>query len=236
MGKKFDPRVRKRCLLELKEIFDEQGLTIRVPMIAKMLDTYVKRNKDLIILLDYSNSMGEGGRINFAINSILKVFDNYLKADDRIGFIRFNMNCEIVFSLVEKKKNTIQLRKMFQDSTRPAGGTALYQAINEALKLFYKAETKDNTKWIVALTDGDDNESRVSYEQTYRRLARSDATLVIIGLALVKGVAPRLSYLCKATENGFFIESANNETLELAFQTVSDVIYGQETIIENITV
>jgi len=235
-GKKFDPKIRKQCLLELKEIFEKNNLLDKAPNIKKMLDSFVKRNKDIVILLDYSQSMGDGGRINFAVNNILKVFDNYIKPNDRVGFIRFNMNCDIIFSLIEKKKNTIQLRKQLENSTKPSGGTALYTAIYEAIKLFHKADAKNHTKWIVALTDGDDNESRISYEQIFKQLARSDVSLIIIGLALHPAVGPRLRYLCSATRDGVFIESATPESLEVAFQAVSDIIYGQEFVIENITV
>jgi hypothetical protein len=39
------------------------------------------------------------------------------------------------------------------------GSTAFLQSIYEGLKLFKKAETRDNSKWIFALTDGEDNTS-----------------------------------------------------------------------------
>ena len=88
----------------------------KVPNLPKMLQSYSPKNKDIVIVLDYSQSMGENNRIHLAVNSLLKVFDKYVKMNDRIGFIRFNLNCDIVFSLVEKKKNTSQLRKQIEDS------------------------------------------------------------------------------------------------------------------------
>ncbi len=235
-GVRFDPQVRKQCLLELKEIFEFHRMYKEAPNIQMLLDSFKRRNKDIIFLLDYSQSMGEGGRISTAVDNILKVFDNYMKPEDRVGFIRFNMNCDIIFTLAEKKRNTIQLRRQFEDSLKPSGGTALYSALMEAMRLFQKADPRENTQWIIALTDGDDNESRVSFEQTFKKLARSDVNLIIIGLALHASIIPKLSYLCKSTKEGLFIESVNTNSLDMAFQAASDIIYGNEFNVENITV
>ena len=119
-----------------------------------------------------------------------QVFDNYLRAKDRVGFIRFSTNCDILFALSDPKKNTIQLRKQIESSTKPFGGTALYNGIYESLKLFHKARNFSfafvhlshlnpyviklaqtaNSKWIIALTDGDDNDSRITYEEILKKL------------------------------------------------------------------
>lgn len=186
-----------------------------------------------MFVLDYSQSMGVGGRISNAIRNIVKVFDKYIRPTDRVGFIRFNLNCDVVFSIVEKKKNTDHLRRQIEDSTKPYGSTALYNSLYEAIKLFAKAEPKNNSKWIVALSDGDDNESKIEYPQIYKKLARSDANLVIVGLALHQAVIPKLKRLCSATKDGVFIESPT-EDLDVAFQAMSDIIYGQDLINEMI--
>ena len=46
-----------------------------------------------------------------------------------------------------------------------SGETALYSAIYEGLRLFKKCESKDHSKWIVAITDGADNSSTISLEK-----------------------------------------------------------------------
>ena len=143
-----------------------------------------RKQKDLIILLDYSQSMLENKKIQNAIHNILRLFDKYVKPDDRVSFVRFNMNCDVVFSLVEKKKNTVFLRKSIEDSHKPSGGTAFYNALFEALKIFARAEQRLVSKWIIALTDGDDNESSINFEQTCKKFGRSDVSLIIVGLGL----------------------------------------------------
>jgi len=235
-GKVYDPNIRQICLRHLEEIFAEQNLLERAPNIQKMMYTSSKKSKDIVLLLDYSQSMGEGKRINFAISNILKLFDKYIQQSDRISFVRYNMNCDIVFSLVEKRKNTKLLRKNIEDSHKPSGRTALYNAIYEGFKILNKAEPRNNARWIVALADGDDNESKIMYEQLERRLSRSDVNLIIIGLELRESVKPRLIDLCRATSSGLFIESTSNEDLSTAFQVLSDIIYGSNVSLEDVSI
>jgi len=234
-GKVYDPSIRQICLRHLEEIFLEQNLLEKAPNIQKMMYTSSKKSKDIVLLLDYSQSMGEGKRINFAISNILKFFDKYIQQNDRISFVRYNLNCDVVFSLVEKRKNTKLLRKNIEDSHKPSGRTALYSAIYEGFKVLNKAEPRNNARWIVALADGDDNESRVMYEQLERRLSRSDVNLIIIGLELRESVKPKLIDLCRATSSGLFIESTSNEDLSTAFQVLSDIIYGSNVSGEDTT-
>ena len=79
--------------------------------VGELLESFVVKKKDIVLTLDYSQSMSEGGRITTAVTNILKIFDNFIKSDDRVAFIRFNMNCDLVFSLMEKSRNTVQLRR-----------------------------------------------------------------------------------------------------------------------------
>ena len=65
-----------------------------------MLQKFEDCSKDIIIMLDYSDSMKQGMRINYAIKNLIKIFDDYIADDDRVGFIRFNLNPKVVFSLI----------------------------------------------------------------------------------------------------------------------------------------
>ena len=90
-----------------------------------------------------------------------------------MGFILFNKNVDVVFGLTERGKNRVYLRKCLQnieDVNKPHGETAFFTAIKESLKLHKKAERREHSRWIVALTDGEDNASRIKYDEIYRRL------------------------------------------------------------------
>ena len=233
-GETYDPTIRRACLTAIRDIFRQQGLIAKAPNVDKILALLNNKRKDIVILLDYSQSMIEEKKIVIAVANILRLFDKFIKGDDRVSFIRFNMNCDIVFTLVEKSKSTTVLRRNIEESTKPSGGTAFYNAIYEALKIFQRAEPRNSNKWIIALTDGDDNESRITFEQVYKKLQRTpDVNLIIIGLGLQAALKKKLSYLCRSTTDGLFLDSPTQEDLNVAFQALSNIVFGFETTIEN---
>ena len=59
--------------------------------------------------------MTHPARKAYALKAILTVFDTYMKDTDRVGFIRFNKNCDVVFGLSEKGKNRLYLRNCIQN-------------------------------------------------------------------------------------------------------------------------
>ncbi len=54
---------------------------------------------------------------------------------------------------------------------------------------------------------------------------------IIIGLGLDKNIIPALRELCRATAEGVFIESPQSNDLEIAFQSITDTIYGASDFI-----
>ena len=91
---------------------------------------------------------------------------------------------------------------------------------------FKKIVDLDHSKWIIALTDGEDNSSRITYEALFSKLKKGDVNLMIVGLALGEKMIPPLSELCKATSEGVFIESPEIVDIEMAFQAIANMIFG----------
>ena len=238
IGKIYDPFIRKKCLESLSSLLAQQNLLQKAPNITNILARMDDVNhKDIVFLLDYSESMGKGARIQYAIRNFAKIFDKYIKDNDKICFIRFNLNCEIVFALTHKKTNTLQLRKHIENSLNPAGKTAFYDALNVAINQFtvyneYETQEK-RRKWIVSLTDGEDNSSLLSLKTIKNKLKTSDINLIIVGMGLSKNLTKDLKDLCKFTKDGAFIESPNNDDLDVAFEATSQIIYGQNLIVES---
>lgn len=72
----------------------------KVPQIPKLLHKNQKKEgKDIIFALDFSSSMEYHSKKNHSIKALLKIFDNYMKSDDRIGFMTFNENVKVIFEL-----------------------------------------------------------------------------------------------------------------------------------------
>ena len=64
------------------------------------------------------------------------------------------------------------------------------------------------------------------------KLKKKGINLIIIGLGLHNEIIGSLSDLCKTTKDGVFIETPNNDDLDIAFEAISEVIYGTNFIVE----
>lgn len=239
-GKIYDPLIRKKCLELLSTILARQNLLKKAPNVTTILTRLgeVCRN-DIVFLLDYSESMGKGARIQYAIRNFAKIFDKYIQDNDRIGFLRFNLNCEVVFALTPKKQNTLQLRFQIESSLNPFGKTAFYDALLVALDQFPNPTSKSaslpekRTKWIVSLTDGEDNSSLAALRDIKKRLKAREVNLIVVGMGLSQKLARELKGLCQATKDGTFVESPNNNDLDVAFEAISQRIFGENVIVES---
>merc|ERR1711939_285992 len=78
-------------------------------------------------------------------------------------------------------------------------------------------------RWIIALTDGEDNRSKKSVHETVRVLRRSKAApeLLIVGVQLLDQTKPYMETLAGTTENSKFIDASGGiESLNDAFEEV----------------
>ena len=62
-------------------------------------------------------------------------------------------------------------------------------------------------------------------------ISNSDINLIIVGLALDEKIIPLLRELCLATTEGVFIETPVSNDLDIAFQSITDIIYGTSDLI-----
>lgn len=242
----YDPDIRKSCLEELLKIFKE--FSQPTLQIEELLDEFNDLKKDIVFVLDYSLSMN-GSRIQKALTSIINVINEHVKPGDKIGFIIFNKECEVVFNLTPRGNDCSHLKSQIMRWDSPKGGTAFYDAIMLALqefhaytshpnytipfeKIFYKPIKR--IQWIVALTDGEDNASKTPYLKLKKKLRKSNVNLVTIGLNLSRNFMPIIANLCEATAKGIFIESASLADLDLAFKTLVSLVSCNAQTIESL--
>lgn len=186
-GVYYDPTIRRQCLENLKEILEAQNLLSQAPSIKMLINQCNKQNnKDIVFVLDFSDSMNYGRKKETSIDKFLEIFDKYLDKNDRVAFILFNQNVNVTFELNQKGQNESYLRSQIENTVHQIaeGETALYNAIYEGLRLFKKAEPKSNAKWIVVLTDGVDNASQIKFDKLDDALQTSDVNLIIIGIGI----------------------------------------------------
>ena len=135
------------------------------------------------VLLDHSGSMEK--RIDEAKAAALEFFKGILKPGDRAYIAGFagdpTRNAPFVTELAT-------LEAQLDAMPKPAGGTALYDAIVTGL---YRFRGLQGRKALVVITDGEDTTSRLSWDDmlTYLRSARVPVYFIGVGLGPLSGGA-----------------------------------------------
>jgi hypothetical protein len=175
----------------------------------------------------------ENDKKDFTIDRILKVFDQYIQLEDRVALIRFNETFESVFDLTPKSENTNYLRSAIENQKQvtPKGQSGLLQAILHSFTVFEKHTDLGHSKWLIVLSDGEDNISSISKKKMEKLVKKySEISLIVIGVAINPDCSEELNDLCRLTKEGFFISSVESEDVDIAFQSLANLIYGSSAL------
>jgi len=172
-----------------------------------------------------------GGRISRAVTNMLKIFDSYITENDRVAFIRFNHTSQIIFPLTLKHQAP---RQLLASSIGPTGSTSFRDSLADAVEQF-QSSGLDRKRWIVALTDGEDNTSKIKEDDLKNLISRVPVSLIVVGVQLGAQFKPYIESLCKLTENGAYldVDTDTAETLEKAFTTIAKMISGHQLQLES---
>lgn len=135
------------------------------------------------VLIDHSGSMEK--RIDDAKAAALEFFKNIMKQGDKAFVAGFagdpSRNAPFV-------TNIPTLEAQVNGMPKPAGGTALYDAIVTGL---YRFRNLQGRKALVVITDGEDTTSRLTWDDmtSYLRAARVPVYFIGIGLGAFSGGA-----------------------------------------------
>ena len=88
--------------------------------------------------------------------------------EPRFYLIKFNTSVKVV----EEGVSLDCAAKLTHQSYRPSGGTALYDAIREGIKLVEKDKMEKHRVVCVIITDGEENSSRYTSKQDVREMIR----------------------------------------------------------------
>ncbi len=133
------------------------------------------------VLIDHSGSMEK--RIEDAKTAALEFFKGIMKQGDRVFVAGFagdpSRNAPFVTQIAT-------LQAQVEGMPRPAGGTALYDAIVTGL---YRFRNLQGRKALVVITDGEDTTSRLTWDDmtSYLRAARVPVYFIGIGLGAFSG-------------------------------------------------
>ena len=139
-----------------------------------------------------------GGRIKRAVANMLKIFDEYVDQEDGVGFVRFNVISEVVFPLKIKRSDPVNCRFLLETSTKPSKSTAFFNSIRDCIEELKKLplgmqmahENASRKRWIISLTDGEDNSSQAN---CFRARSCSYLFFVIFRIGFIRGAAENAS-------------------------------------------
>ncbi len=135
------------------------------------------------ILVDTSNSIRD--RFRFQQEAATDFVHTVIRpGQDKAMVVSFDSTAELVSDLTD---DTDQLAKAIRN-LRPGGGTALYDAIYFACKekLMGDQPRDKYRRAIVILTDGEDNDSRVSREQALEMAHKADVVVYTISTNITR--------------------------------------------------
>ena len=123
------------------------------------------------------------------------------------------------------------MRDVIQGLRNPTGATAFYDSVVIALSALEVAArtTHNGTNWIVALTDGEDNRSKIACDRLAANLQSSAFLDGLIIIAVGEGVEKEaLQSLCSSTSKGVFVfAEGSKQSIADAFAQVAQLIQGQ---------
>ena len=161
-------------------------IALASPVITKSYSNSKKEGRDIVLIIDSSDSMRQRG---FDVNDIWRnkfdvvkeVVGDFIeqRENDRIGMVTFADIAFIASPLTFEKKFLTDITKMQQMGV--AGKrTAINDAIVQAYNLLTKSKAK--SKIAILLTDGVDNMSKVPFEDVKNLIENRDIKLYAIGI------------------------------------------------------
>jgi tetratricopeptide (TPR) repeat protein len=217
--KNIDYYVKEITLSKLEEILRLINKHEVADKIKKMYNNVQYQPKDILFLLDNSGSM-QGSSIEKCKKNIKNIIINKLDDTDTISLTTFNNHVVNVFANL--KKINIELIERQINSIFTDGGTAFYDALCQHIHT--------PNKWIVALTDGEDNGSQSSPQNVILKLKKVKTNLIIITVGTLPTRLIIKSICDNASLSGFglLVEiSTNPQDIDKAFAKVSKILRGE---------
>jgi len=199
--------------------------------------------KDVIFVIDQSGSMIEYGKMTAAREGALGVFNETINLGDRIAIIGFHSITDTLLALTEKVGGNIaEIVNLFKKLDSKPYQTSLYDSIAAAMDMLINTpnprgkESQDRQKWIVTLTDGQDNMSK---KYNSRKISKYIATInppinfILIGVGPeLKRVHRKMTEMVNATPRGKYITiySVKNvqKRIAEAFKKVKEIMASSE--------
>ncbi|MHA1975480.1 MAG: tetratricopeptide repeat protein [Candidatus Hodarchaeales archaeon] len=249
-----DVRLALNCLDRLENVYDELDRPTeshKTRISAEKIRKKIVNPKIALFVLDYSGSM-QGNKMHSLIRGTVKLFEDRMNPQDKVGVVIFNSRSHTILPLTLVEGQEKLIKKKIRELRYPQGATAFYDALGEAL-VFLNREKGNEQKWLIALTDGEDNSSQVyeisrlgskgMWASFLKRIGAINTSIpdfidenLLTTNILIVGVGPEvrviehdLVELCNSTPRGKYIDVSNprvriEAAIEEAFTEIQEVM------------
>ena len=140
----------------------------------------VKKQADVVILMDTSGSMNDGNKIDQAKEAVAAFLEDQ-PSQNNVGLVRFDTRVETLVPLGSLETNRSDIVAQVS-SLNARGNTALYDALIQAVNELTANSDSSRIKAIVLLSDGQDTASQSSLNEAVRAIAdvRNSRTPVLV--------------------------------------------------------
>jgi len=182
-----------------------------------------RKPADILLAVDISDSMNQENRLTRA-KAGLRAFIAETERQDRVGLLAFS---DIVKPLVPIRPLRVNKAKLERTATGLIvdGGTALYDAVDDAVRRVAAVGGKDRIKAVVVLSDGQDANSHIVLADLIKRLkSRSDdptevRVYSIAYSASATGAEDALEKIADTTGGKVF--AGETENIESVYRTIA---------------
>ena len=224
----FEMGYRVRLVTLLVEIFGHMKIDL-TPGALDLKRRFLEPQpqKKYLIALDYSASMRVGNKIDNTVKAVLEIWDNYVLPRDKVCYVRFNMNTDVIFDLEPKKINTFAKRVEIEKSGYPKDRTCFFDCLHRCCEIFSK-DNRDKTpskNYLIIFCDGDDTSSLKQQREVLELVQGSDICVIAVGLGLRLDTTTRemmVSVANASSRNGGVYLDIHEDSFEDLFQVISD--------------
>jgi Ca-activated chloride channel family protein len=117
----------------------------------------VKKQADILLLIDVSGSMLEEGKLEQAKEAALAFLDG-MEANNRIGLATFSTTVSTLVPMGNAETVRAEIRSRIQN-LRADGGTALFAAVQRMVEQLNQQDDPDRIRAVIVLSDGEDTSS-----------------------------------------------------------------------------
>ncbi len=199
-------------------------IALASPVITKSYTNSKKEGRDIVLIIDSSDSMRQRG---FDPNDIWRnkfdvvkdVVGDFIekRKNDRIGMVTFADIAFIASPLTFEKKFLTDITRM-QKMGVAGKRTAINDAIVQSYNLLSKSKAK--SKIAILLTDGIDNMSKVPFEDVKDLIAKRDIKLYAIGIGDARDYNGQYLQALAKAGHGLAFGARDASTLEKVYEEI----------------